>query len=299
MIRIAPPNGGKAAHGYRRWIAGCLAGLAALTAWAACAANDGCREEGPVLVCAVKIGQTAVYEFSDSMPAKSLKLVNDSAGDVQIYRVWTEPVATNRWGEYCLSIGVWRTGQTRPGWGDAACTHKEEFEPAFAPLQWNSAGTAPTLPPGAAAYVGGYVLSPSRTQDHRKTVHVTARHGVGNVYSYRQPREDVPIRCNGQFQTTDQAPWTNTSGRDLTISGAIIYAVDARKRDSVDDACITVLDITGTQARWRFCTGVNVRGSVSFPPVRVAPGEAIAAQGSNTCAAPALWDWAAYIHVSE
>jgi hypothetical protein len=261
----------------------------------AAGANEECRLEAEVLVCDLQLGQTTQYLLEGSR-AKSLKLVNSGGVPAQITRVWVEPKETGRWGEYCLSIGVWQMGQNRPGAGEVACTHKDDTEPEFNALQWDSNENAPSLAPGSALWVGGYVLA-SPGQDHRKTVYVTASKGVENILLFRQPQTDVPIRCDATNQVTADSPWQNTLGRDLTVSGALIYAVDPRKRNLVDHACISVLDAARNRTRWRYCTDVNMRGKVKFPPISVAPGEFIAAQATNNCAVPGTWDWAAYIYV--
>jgi hypothetical protein len=136
-----------------------------------------------------------------------------------------------------------------------------------------------------------------RGKDYRQTVYVTSIPGAERVLSLRQPRIDRPIRCNGARQATEHSPWKNSTGRNLTVSGAVVYAVDPHKLNRVDEACISILDGAGLQTRWQYCSDVNVRGNVQFAPVVVAPEEQISAQASNSCPAPGLWDWAAYIHV--
>lgn len=272
----------------------CLSAVVPL-APVALAVNGGCHVEGEVRVCSLGVGKTTEYVL-DQAPAKSLKLINHSDGQVQIFRVWTKPVIAEGWGEYCLSIGDWRTGQQEPGSGEVACTHKEKSEYEFGALKWDTSSIAPSVAPGSAIWVGGYVLTPNG-KDHRQTVFITADNGIGRIQSFRQPRNDQPIKCNGEDQTTELSPWKNTTGRELTIAGAIIYAVDPRKQKYVDEACISVLDSAGTTKKWQICSEVNVRGNVTFPPVVVAPNEHISAQATNRCAAPGMWDWAAYIHV--
>lgn len=260
------------------------------------AINEGCAIEKELLVCNVRLGQTRAYTL-DGIKTKSLKIVNNTDEFVQVSDVWVQPAKSNSWGEYCLSIRDWRTGQNEPGYGEVGCLSKNAADPKFGVLRWDSASRGLSVAPGQAIYVGGYVQAPPE-KDHRKTVQVTVQRGTGGVYSFRQPRLDVPIRCTGKSQSTAWAPWQNKSGRSVTITGATIYAVDPARKDAVEAGCLYVLDSTGKDAKWKYCTNVNVQGRVSFAPISVAPDDYIAAQAKNTCKAGGLWDWAAYIYTT-
>ena len=245
-----------------------------------------------MLACDLQPGQTTAYVL-DQPAAKMLKLINRSALQVQITEVRVEPALVDRWGEYCVTLRDLSMHQKEPGYGEVGCTHKTAGEPAFAPLRWGGEGGGLGVLPGMTVYLGGYVNAPTG-KDHRKTVHITVARDAAAVLAFRQPREDVIIRCNGAKDATILEPWRNTTGADLVIRGATIFAADVSKSDSVDEACIEVREAAGA-TRWRHCEGVNRRGQVHFAPVVVAPGEFIAGQAHNDCKS-GQWDWAAYIY---
>lgn len=255
--------------------------------------NANCDTEKEMLVCNFHIGN---YIFNlDGERHKSLKLVNKTGKYIQVGSVSVKPVRKDSWGEYCFSIRDWLTRQNDPGYGEAGCVVKTPDEGEFDPLLWENGAGGLTIAPGQSAYVGGYVHSPLG-RDHKKIVELSVVEGKQGYISLRQPKVDTSIRCNGDKQTTDWSPWQNTTGHNITVSGATVYAVSPGKIRAVEQACLIVMNADGKTHRWKFCTQVNTQGRVHFPEVVVAPDEYIAAQASNTCISGGLWDWAAYIY---
>lgn len=261
------------------------------------AANEGCVIDGDVLACDLRLGATQY--IIDGSQTKRLQLTNNTGTYTQINQVWSEPVLTGYWGEYCAYINDMIAGQTTPGVGEVGCTHKDANEPAYGALQWDGYTTALALTPGSVLHVGGYVWNSDANppgKDYRTAYYVSVYPESSGVISYRQPRNDEIIPCDGTKQSTSWAPWKNTTGRNLVLTGAMIFAVDPVALNTVDEACIAVLDSTGANVRWQYCNNVNSRGRVDFPDVVVAPNEYIGGQANNTCAAGADWDWGSFIY---
>ena len=79
-----------------------------------------------------------------------------------------QPLFTDRWGEYCITLRDLSMGQSEPGFGEVACIHKDSAEAAFGELRWGGAAGGLSVPPGTDVYVGGYVQTPAG-KDYRKT----------------------------------------------------------------------------------------------------------------------------------
>lgn len=252
-----------------------------------------CATEKEILVCnALHIGD---FTFNiNGEQHKSLKLINKTGKYIQIRNVSVHPLKKDSWGEYCLSIRDWLTRQNDPGFGEVGCVVKKPEEGVFESLGWDNGSDGLTIAPDQSAYVGGYVHA-QFGNDHRKFIELSVVDGVKGYMSLRQPKIDVSIRCNGNNQTTQWSPWPNTTGQDIKISGATIYAVSPGKK-SVQEGCLYVMSADGKTQKWKYCASLNIQGRVHFPEVVVAPDEYIAAQASNTCVSGGLWDWAAYIY---
>lgn len=253
-------------------------------------ANHGCVRDQAHLVCPLHLRGTFDYTI-DADPESVLRLVNNTGESVQIDLVWADPVVQNLGGEFCVFLDHFGTEQIAPGVGSVGCSNKRPTDPAYRPLRWDDPSSTATeglaVPPGSVVYIQGYVAGADEQKDHRNIIRVTTHIQTRGVLSYRQPKDDLVINCNGTQQATVWGPWKNTTGHDLIIGGAWIYS-------EPDAANIYILDPNGN-IRWTYF-GANTRGLIDFPnnPV-VHPNESISGQASNTCPVGNRWDWVAWI----
>jgi hypothetical protein len=118
------------------------------------------------------------------------------------------------------------------------------------------------------------------------------------LMAWRMPKIDQVIDCNGQQQSTVWSTWENTTGRNLNLTGASIYAESGAATHTLNgQACIFVMDASGATKYTNCDSALKTRGEVNFPVVTIAPGESVAAQGVNACSAPSVWGWAAWLQV--
>ena len=255
----------------------------------------GCHLSGAILTCPLKLG---INEFTldGTTTATALALVNTGRA-LQVNQVIGQSLSkvTGTFGEFCVYLDRFETAQSSPGEGEVGCFPKKSSERYFGSLEWGTS-TALAVPAGSTLYLQGYVLPVpgSSGHDFPFQFNVTTYPQSRGVLSYRQPKIDAAIYCNGSPSTSAGSPWPNDTGRTLTILGATIYALDPPP----DAACLYILDTAGA-VKWKNCnlTPHNQRGVAMLPtPVTVLPGEQILAQASHTCAAPGVWDWAAYIY---
>ena len=255
----------------------------------------GCHLDSAVMTCPLELG-TTTYTL-DGKTATALALVNSQGPDLQLNQVVGLSLSgiTDTFGEFCVYLDQFKTEQVAPGIGEVGCFPKHSGERSFGPLEWGTS-TALAVPSNSTLYLQGYVQPvPGSGHDFPFQFSVTTYPQSRGVLSYRQPKVDEAIYCNGTPATSAGAPWPNDTGRALTILGATIYALDPPP----DAACLYILAAGTGAPRWKNCdlTPNNQRGVAMLPaPVTVQPGEQILAQASHTCAAPGVWDWAAYIY---
>lgn len=282
-------------HHFRSFLLVVLMALLALRFPSARAATPaGCHLSGAVLTCPLKIGFS---EFTlDGTTATALALVN-TGRSLQLNQVIGQSRSgiTGTFGEFCVYLDQFKTAQSSPGVGEVGCFPKKASERYFGALEWGTS-TALAVPAGSTLYMQGYVQPvPGKGHDFPFQFNVTTYPQSRGVLSYRQPKVDAAIYCNRKPAVTAGSPWPNDTGRTLTILGATIYALDPPP----DAACLYILAAGSGAVKWKNCklTPNNQRGVAMLPaPVTVQPGEQILAQASHTCAAPGVWDWAAYIY---
>merc|ERR1711959_87943 len=255
----------------------------------------GCTTHGSVMQCPLGIG-TTTYSL-DGQAASALQLVSPPGQSVQLDQVAGQSLSSIKgtFGEYCVYLDDFHTAQSTPGRGEVGCYPKAAAEPRFQPLKWGASTTALAVPPGSTLTLQGYVqVAPGKGHDLSFQFSVTVSPQKNGIISYRQPRVDAGMTCNGKPATTASAPWPNTSGRNLTLLGATVYALSPPP----DAGCLYILPSgSSSKPRYTLCD-LNQRGVAMFPtPVEVGVGERILAQASHTCAAPGVWDWAAYLYV--
>jgi hypothetical protein len=255
----------------------------------------GCTTSGKIMTCPLALGSTT-YTL-DGNTTTCLALVNSQGKSLQLNDVAGKSLSavTDTFGEYCVYLDDFETAQKTPGKGEVGCSPKTAAESTFQLLGWDGTHTALAVAPQTILYFQGYVLqqAPSHGQLFPFQFAVTTYPQSSGVIAYRQPRTDTVIQCNGVPSETPSTPWPNNSGRNLTIVGATIYAL---MDNFPETACLYILPAGGGTPRWSDCS-FNKRGKFMLPkPQIVLPGEAIFGQARHTCAAPGVWDWAAYIY---
>jgi hypothetical protein len=240
--------------------------------------------------CPLELG-TTTYSL-DGHAAQALELISAQGQNVQLNQVAGQSLSSTKgtFGEFCVYLDDFHTAQSTPGKGEVGCYPKAASEPRFDALKWGTS-TALAVPPGSTLHFQGYVQT-TRGNDLNFQFTITASPESTGIISYRQPRADATIYCNGKPATTANTPWPNTSGRNLTLLGATIYALDP----PADAGCLYILPSGSSTPRYTLCN-LNRRGVFVFEaPVVVGIGEAILAQATHTCAAPGVFDWAAYLY---
>lgn len=198
------------------------------------------------------------------------------------------------WAEFCVLTQL-VIGQASAGMGEVGCAAKNVGED-YPPVTFG-AGTGLSVPPGGVVYLNSST-QPFHT-NHTYTLKVVVQ--TTGLHSWRQPAMDGIISCNGQSQASQWSPWRNDTGRTLHVEGAYVYAESAQQvgKNTVSGAaCLYVIGANGAPKYINCDDALRTRGETKLPPgIIVLPGESLAAQAVNACAAPALWDWAAFIHV--
>lgn len=221
---------------------------------------------------------------------------NRTGAYLQINQVSAYTAERQSWSEYCAYLGDLTnltTEQKPAGKGEVGCATKNIGED-YAPMRWGDQ-TGLSVAPGEMVMLNAHTEPAATNHTYSLSVSVQA----SGVNSWRQPQVDRVIPCDGQLQWSDMTPWQNTTGRDLHLIGASIYAETPSSRTPnalSGAACIYVMTADGSQ-KYSNCDGVGKRGEVSFPPVTVSPGEYVAAQATNACAPGSHWDWVAFVRV--
>lgn len=228
-------------------------------------------------------------------PGTYAKFTNNTGTYLQVDAIDAYTGERRYWSEFCAykieQPGDFITGQLRAGAGEAGCSAKMIGDD-YAPITWG-ATTGLSVAPGQSIIVGSHTEPASI--NHTYTLRV--RQQTAGLHSWRQPQIDQVNDCDGNVLSTKWSPWRNDTGRRLVMSGAEVYAISANPSmpNTVTAACVHVLDVSGN-VRWSNC-GLASRGSVNWPAVEIQPGESVAAQASNSCKAPAVWGWAAFLRV--
>jgi len=199
-----------------------------------------------------------------------------------------------RWSEFCVDRDDGRTGQASPGIGEVGCTTKNVGED-YPPITWGN-GTGLSVPPGGVIYLGSHTEPVPENHTYSMSVAVQTT----GLNAWRQPQQDAVITCDGQLQSTAWTPWQNTTDHDLHLAGASVYAVSSSPSSPntlSGAACIYVIDASGATKYTNCDDALRTRGDANFPVVTIAPGEFVAAQATNACASPAVWDWVAFLRV--
>ncbi|MCP3104552.1 hypothetical protein LZ198_37390 [Myxococcus sp. K15C18031901] len=269
-----------------------LLGASVALSWtSADAANEGCTMPASnQLLCELRSG---TYTFTVKKGVY-VKLLNNTGTYLQIDQLQGAGADAGGFGEYGACLNRFSTDQNPAGAGEVGGAVKDSGQ-TYPPGRWDNPAEATGLsvPPGSTVYLNYNSAAPKFTYT------VTTRRQTTGIAVWRQPQADQTISCNGARQSTKWGGWKNTGGVRY-LRGAQIYSVSAKPDPTMtDDACLYILDING-RVRWSMCDGVNKRGRIAVSPVQaVQPGETVAAQASNTCAPPAVWDWVAYIYISS
>lgn len=253
-----------------------------------------CVVTGDYLSCPLRLGTTT---YTIDRQATALRLSNVAGMALQVDEVIGQSLSgvKGTFGEYCVYLNEFATEQRLPGVGEVGCYPKPAAESSFGALHWGSPSTALAVAPNSTLYLQGYVQSSSRSKMfYPFTFTITASPQSRGVLSFRQPRVDAAIYCDGTPQVTASSPWPNTSGRNWTVLGATIYALASPPQA----ACLYILD-SAAKPSWSSCslTPGNRRGVFMLPsPQTIAPGETLLAQADFKCAPGGVWDWASYIY---
>ena len=253
---------------------------------------SSCVVVGAYLSCPLQLG-TTTYTI-DGKQDTALRLSNVAGTALQVDEVIGQSLSgvKGTFGEYCVYLNEFATEQQRPGVGEVGCYPKPAAESSFGALHWGTS-TALAVAPNSTLYLQGYVQSSSQ-KAFPFTFTITASPQTRGVLSFRQPRVDAAIYCDGTSKVTASSPWPNTSGRSWTVLGATIYALASPPQA----ACLYILN-SAAKPRWSSCslTPGNRRGVFMLPsPQTIAPGETLFAQADFKCAPGGVWDWASYIY---
>jgi hypothetical protein len=145
----------------------------------------------------------------------------------------------------------------------------------------------------------------SNTSGHSGSVHrytPTFATAANSLLAWVVPTSDTITQCSGSEQFTPWTPRRNTSGANMFLAGATIYAARDDGNLTVTAACIYVLYSDGITVKWYDCnSALTTRGKYSIPisTQTVANNEYVAAQARYTCASSPVhyWDWNAYLWV--
>jgi hypothetical protein len=231
-------------------------------------------------------------------PGVVLTFTNRTGAQLQVNQADAITNERTYWSEWCVYTGPTtdslKTSQGPAGVGEVGCSTKQPGED-YAPIRWG-AGTGLAVAPGEMVIVNSHTEPAAVNHTYALTV---APQTTG-LYSWRQPQVDEVITCNGETQSTAGSPWHNDTGRELHLTGASIYAEAGggpTPNTMSGAACIYVMTADGAVKYQNCDNAIRTRGEVTFPLVTVAPGEYVAAQATNACAAPGVWDWVAFLRV--
>lgn len=256
--------------------------------------NPGCTMSGDRPYCELIANDSAI---GIGVAANNVAVfTNHTGSDLQIERADAYTGEQTQWGEYCAyllnDLSQAATAQSSAGIGEVGCATKNIGE-TYPSLKW---GSGLLVKPGQMLMLNSHV-EPANTA-HTYSLRVHAATGVS---SWRMPKTDAVINCDGQPQPTAGDRWTNTTGKDLQVTGASIYSVsgnNASPNTMNGPACIYVFTAEGA-VKYQNCDNqIRTRGDISFPAVSIAPGESVAAQALNVCSAPSLWGWAAFLRIT-
>lgn len=268
---------------------------------AGAAVNPNCTQTGNRFDCPILTGvrsYQAVFDINKPYLVENIQIHNNTPNGYQLQWV-TAGTSDPYWGEFSVYLDLFQTLQINPGIGEVVSRDWDPFVKSLPMVTWDAQfdGQGLAIPPGSTVFLhnNADAMVANGVQYSVVSYGVQVAQLTNGVRSFRQPRVDAPIACNGQVQSTVWNPWKNTSGINWKVDGATIYAV-VPFAHATTVACIYILN-TSNQVRWQTCTNVNKRGMVGFPQQLVHPGESLAAQAIHTCSAPGVWDWAAFLHV--
>src|SRR6266542_4473052 len=248
-------------------------------------------------------------------PNQYVKFTNRTGGYLQIDSVQGITNEQTYWSEICVYLDDFFLGQRpqSPGVGEVGCVHKLPGE-NYPPLTWYGPimANALSVRPNGIVYMNSN--TPGHSENHTYVV-TSARQTVG-VNSWRSPQADpvqvscTPLNPPDPYAYSAWQPWQNTTGHNVYVGGATIYAVTATDSSAVSLACLYIR--TSAQiTRWCHCSepassdgvscsvgATNVRGQLNLPSQTVLPNEYIAGQAANLCPSGG-WNWAAYLYVSN
>jgi len=266
------------------------------------AINPSCTLSGNHYDCPLLNGQNdyrAVFSVLKPYLVENIQIHNQTSTTYQLDWVMGNSTDSN-WGEFSVYLDLFATRQDSPGIGEVASRDWDPLVKVLVGVSWDPAfvGRGLIVTPGQTIILHNNADAMLQAGLKTSTINyrVSFRPLVNGVRSFRQPRVDAPIACNGGNQWTVWNPWRNTSGQVWRTDGATIYAVAPSGTHAVDAACVYVLNTSGA-VRWSHCTGVKQRGLVSFPQQTIQPNEYLVAQARHRCNAPGVWDWAAFVHV--
>jgi hypothetical protein len=225
-------------------------------------------------------------------PGVYVTFTNNTGTHLQINRIDAETGERQFWSEHCAYLNVFLTGQNAAGQGEVGCAAKQ-IGKDYPPILFGQ-GTGLGVAPGDVVYLASHTEPLAINHTFAMDVKVQTT----GLMAWRMPKIDQVIDCNGQQQSTVWSTWENTTGRNLNLTGASIYAESGAATHTLNgQACIFVMDASGATKYQNCDSALKTRGEVKFPVVTIAPGESVAAQGVNACSAPSVWGWAAWMQV--
>jgi hypothetical protein len=225
-------------------------------------------------------------------PGVYVTFKNNTGMHLQVNEINAETGERQYWSEHCIYLNDFLTGQNTAGQGEVGCSSKQ-IGKDYLPIRFGH-GNGLGVAPGDVVYLASHTHPSAINHTYAMDVKVQTT----GLQSWRMPKIDQVIPCDGQQQSTVWGTWTNTTQTNLHLTGASIYAEASAGSNTLSGpACIFVLDASGATKYQNCDSALRTRGEVKFPVVTIAPGESVAAQGVNACAAPAVWGWAAFLQV--
>jgi hypothetical protein len=225
-------------------------------------------------------------------PGVYVTFTNNTGMHLQINEINAETGERQFWSEHCIYLNVPMTGQNTAGQGEVGCSSKQ-IGKDYPPIRFGQ-GNGLAVAPGDVVYLASHT-HPSAI-NHTFALNVQVQ--TTGLMAWRMPQIDAVNSCDGQQQSTVWGAWTNTTSTNLHLTGASIYSEAGAGSHTLNgSACIFVMDASGATKYTNCDAALKTRGEVKFPVVTIAPGESVAAQGVNSCSAPNLWGWAAFLQV--
>lgn len=225
-------------------------------------------------------------------PGVYVTFTNNTGMHLQINEINAETGERQFWSEHCIYLNNPMTGQDPAGQGEVGCSSKQ-IGKDYPPIRFGQ-GNGLAVAPGDVVYLASHTEPSAINHTYAMDVKVQTT----GLQSWRMPKIDQVIDCNGQQQSTVWGTWTNTTQTNLHLTGASIYSEAGAGSNTLNGAaCIFVMDAIGATKYQNCDSALKTRGEVKFPVVTIAPGESVAAQGVNACAAPGVWDYAAFLQV--